>query len=361
MGSRRKPAALLHIGVEKTGSSSLQKFLAFNRAKLLQNGFFYPEFCGEISHTRLAVYAGNDDVFEDLQAEEGISTADEVHRFRLKFETVAAAELSENQFETAIFSGEHCSSRIRDRNEKIRLKEFMQDYFDSCKVIVYLRRQDRLLVSHYSTHLKGGGTGLDVLKPRGKPPVFLDYHGLLESWSDVFGRENIIPRIYDRSELFQGSVVDDFAHYWKLGDGYSQVKDANESILPGAQELLRQLNQDYPLGTYQTKHPIHRNIFQILVRHFAGRGRLPAREEAMSLCEKYAVSNANVQKEWFPERAQLFDPDFSFYPEQPADARTTFSDAVEVSKLLWRQRSSRKSVISTQAQLIRMAVRGMVR
>ena len=49
--------AILQIGTEKTGSTTLQHFLAANRASLQANGFVYPEFCGAINHTGLAAYA----------------------------------------------------------------------------------------------------------------------------------------------------------------------------------------------------------------------------------------------------------------------------------------------------------------
>lgn len=359
LGQNRR--AVLHIGVEKTGSSTLQYFLASNRSKLQQNGFMYPKFCGEFCHKKLAVHAENDERIDDLRAEEGLSSAEDVKRFRLNLKAEATTELAGSQFETAIFSSEHCSSRVIEHSEIVRLKEFMLSLFDECKIVVYLRRQDRLQVSHYSTHLKGGGAGYDVLRPVGRVPVFLDYEKLLDAWAGVFGRENVMPRIYSRSELSRGSVVDDFVDLLGLGNGYTQVEDVNESLLPVAQEVLRQLNQEFPRNNSQLMHPTRRNIYELLVRHFTGQGRLPARAEAMSLCDQYTASNASVLKQWFPERKQLFDSDFSIYPEKPVSVRLTFADVAEISKVLWNQRSCRQSLISTQALLIRIALGNLIR
>jgi len=364
MASGQKRTALIHIGVEKTGSSSLQRFFALNRKKLLNNGFYYPMFCGDICHRKLVAYAQSDYRFDDMRTEQGVTNSDELQRYRLNFEAEAMTEFSEKRFETAIFCSEHCSSRLINRSEITRLKEFMLNYFNSCKIMVYTRRQDLLLVSHYSTHIKGGGTGYPgnaVLMPVGRIRTFLDYHELLENWSDVFGRENVIPRIYSRSELFQGSVVDDFTQLWNLGEGYSEVKNANVSLLPAAQELLRQLNEKFPAGSCRFNHPVRMKLSRILLNHFTGPGRLPARAEAVNLYERYAASNQRVLKEWFPESKQLFDTDFSLYPEQPANPTPTLSDTIEVSKVLWRQRPFNRTSIASQVYLIRKALSSLIR
>ena len=50
-------SAILLIGTEKTGTTTLQHFLAANRPALAERGFLYPSFCGAINHTGLAAYA----------------------------------------------------------------------------------------------------------------------------------------------------------------------------------------------------------------------------------------------------------------------------------------------------------------
>ena len=49
--------AILLIGTEKTGTTTLQHFLAANREALTRRRFVYPAFCGAINHTGLAAYA----------------------------------------------------------------------------------------------------------------------------------------------------------------------------------------------------------------------------------------------------------------------------------------------------------------
>jgi hypothetical protein len=48
--------ALLHIGTEKTGSTSIQNFLYKNESELNKRGYFFPhKSCGLISNYRLVL------------------------------------------------------------------------------------------------------------------------------------------------------------------------------------------------------------------------------------------------------------------------------------------------------------------
>ena len=48
---------ILHIGTEKTGTTSIQKFLATNRTLLKANGVLYPLSPGKVNHIGLEAYA----------------------------------------------------------------------------------------------------------------------------------------------------------------------------------------------------------------------------------------------------------------------------------------------------------------
>ena len=50
-------SAILHIGTEKTGTTTLQVMLAGKRPALADLGYRYASAPGDISHTALAAYA----------------------------------------------------------------------------------------------------------------------------------------------------------------------------------------------------------------------------------------------------------------------------------------------------------------
>lgn len=57
----------LHIGAEKTGTSSVQRFFSRNREALKAAGYLYPASAGNENHMALAAAAQNDDVRDDLR------------------------------------------------------------------------------------------------------------------------------------------------------------------------------------------------------------------------------------------------------------------------------------------------------
>ena len=73
---------------------------------------------------------------------------------RARLRAAAAAELSGGA--TAIFCSEHCHSRLTSPSEVDTLRDFLGGFFDDVRVGVYLRRQDQVALSLYSTRLKSG-------------------------------------------------------------------------------------------------------------------------------------------------------------------------------------------------------------
>ena len=59
MSSRPKPRLLLHIGSQKTGTTSIQQFLARNRSILSERGFYVPDYVGGANHRHAVFLAEN--------------------------------------------------------------------------------------------------------------------------------------------------------------------------------------------------------------------------------------------------------------------------------------------------------------
>ena len=124
-------------------------------------------------------------------------------------------------------------------------------------------------------------------------------------------------RLFDRQALVGGSVVDDFLATWRIGpaDAFAPVSDQNESIRPAAQEFLRALNPLLePVGSLPIEE-VRGPLSARLALLFPGRGVRPARDEVEAFYGQFRASNERVRQRFFPDRASLFDEDFSSYPE----------------------------------------------
>lgn len=305
--------AILHIGVEKTGTTTLQMFLQRNRARLLEKGFVYPRFCGEYNHTGLAAFAMNDDREDPLRLEFAPRGAADVAEMRHRMAEAARLELAGGR--NAIFCNEHCHSRLTRPEEVQRLKALLEPYFDRIDVCIYLRRQDRLVVSLYATYVRSGGDRASILPPTDSSDMFLNYEKSLGLWSSVFSDNNVHPIIFDHSELMGGSIIDDFVLRWGLGaqEDFERTPNENEPISTSALEFLRRLNPRLA----PVVGPVERVRGPLAVRL----GRLapgappkPARAEAEAFLAMFAASNEAVRRHYFPKRASLFEEGFDDYP-----------------------------------------------
>lgn len=212
---------------------------------------------------------------------------------------------------TVIFSNEHCHSRLV-RVEMIRkLADLLSVHFDEIKVIFYLRRQDDLASSFYSTQIRNGETRGQVLPVLDKRLPYYDYASMVDRWGEVFGRSSLRPRLFGHAHFSGGDLIRDFLEVC----GASSISvDAetprNPSLLPAAQEFLRQYNET---AAGQAR-PRPRWIYEFMKRTFAGPGRRASRADAEAFVSLYADGNEQIRAEFFPERGELFSGDFSSNP-----------------------------------------------
>ncbi len=189
----------LHIGTEKTGTTSVQKFFKANRELLARNGIVYPAAPGNQNHTGLAASAQDVEKRGPLRKSLGIKNEADVLRFRAEMLTELAAELSERPYKTAFMSGEHCSSRLLEDAEVEWLKGELGKFFERMHIVVYIRRQDDYLLSTYSTAVKSGATYPLRIPPDRAIEQRYDHWDMLQRWARVFGaRQGDLPQIRAR-------------------------------------------------------------------------------------------------------------------------------------------------------------------
>ena len=77
-----KPAGFLHIGLQKTGTTSLQQFLYDNNDKLKQKGFYYPNSLGHVNHIYLAASNQGPKKIDDIRRSLGVAGPEDAKRLR---------------------------------------------------------------------------------------------------------------------------------------------------------------------------------------------------------------------------------------------------------------------------------------
>jgi hypothetical protein len=177
---------VIHGGIHRTGTTTLQRSLATDREFLLKQGVVYPfdddnhqSLCWELRSNRRS----GPELLEQLKAEtRGVKAT------------------------TILLSGEDfCTHKDLGWLEPLR-----QEY--DTEVHFYLRRQDLWLMSWYNQHVKWP---FDRVKSKLSAIQFLDtiddyywldYYWLAQNWSSALGKENVYLHIFE----YDIDIVSDF-------------------------------------------------------------------------------------------------------------------------------------------------------
>jgi hypothetical protein len=308
----------VHIGTEKTGTTTIQNFLSKNRSRLLKQGIYYPRSPGNQNHTALAVYAMRDARMSGIRRSSGVSNAEEVPEFRDRLTTRLDRELRDSDAETILFSNEHLSSRLSMPVEIERVRDLCARYASRTVVVVYVRNQVDYLVSSFGTTIKGGSTRKFPYPLNKRRIRTMDYWTLLEAWRNAFGRENMIVRRFEPQDFVDGDLLADFAAQipFEIG-GFVRPEPRNLAL--GAKELafLRAFNARVPRWIEATPNAGRGNIVAALTRCGEQGPRLSVSPEiAAGIMANFKRSNRRVSEEYFGGR---FEPLFS-EPQLVSDA-----------------------------------------
>jgi hypothetical protein len=234
----------LHIGLEKTGTTALQAAGTFNRVWLSRHGILYSKAAGKINHVRLPLYASDGRRFKALRRAAQIETDADFEAFRETFPSDLKAEFEASGCDTVWLSSEHLSARISDEGSIARLAAVLQPLADQVRVVVYLRYQPDLYLSSYSTFVRIGHD-IDIDRPIGPEDYYYRFDRILDNWAKCFGRDAMIVRIFDRAELKNGDIIDDF--FSLLGitrdDGFANPRVKNQSLDGQTVQFIRVFNR----------------------------------------------------------------------------------------------------------------------
>jgi len=288
----------LHIGTHKTGTTALQRFFAKNQTNFAKSGIGYPQ-------TSRVGHRGHYQLVSSIRLREHPSVIPE-KSFDAYLQDLSA-ELSANPI--SLISSEMFCEEI-DLDALRRIKSLAP----TVRIIVYLRRQDSYVESIYVQRVKMGRLAkrLNVQNLVNAVP---NYGELLERWGGIFGKANLLVRVYEKEQLTSANIFTDALEAlgvdkrsivaWERPDGAY----ANASFGRDELEFMRLVNA-LPLIESSRRRLIgpllKMSALNGAARPFQPLGLLTPDERAELLTE-YAQVNAFVAQEYLGRKnATLF-------------------------------------------------------
>lgn len=305
----------MHIGTEKTGTTSIQNFLYQNRRKLRSRGFHFVQSPGKLNNQALPAICIREQKADDFFRNRGIETTEQREAYKRTFTAEFEAELKglPPGVNTVLISSEHFHSRIRTEEEMDNVHAFLSTYFDEIKIICYLREQGVTCASYYSTALKTGvPDSFEDFMLRCVPTnYYFNYFDMLANWERCFGIEAMDVALFSREHFVGGDLLEDFASRIspKLSKGVNtRIQAENESIVPAGQALMRAVNMVFPMrGARPEVIPVRQKCHELIYRQMRGPGqRLPLHHH-LQIFDAFRESNEALRRKFFPQVATIFE------------------------------------------------------
>jgi hypothetical protein len=366
----------LHVGSPKTATTSIQKYLELNAKILQEHGYCFPE----LPHQYPLISSSRNGHFltGELYKETGGRDRKLEQQYRL--EGMEQVEKCFEQFHHVILSDEILwrdilwKSNTRKPPQSVFpfLMEHSRQHEYQVKVIVYIRRQDDLILSYWNQKVKkvGNNHGRSFTETLEEyvswslsdenETYMLDYARRLDYLAEVFGKENLIVRRFDPKSWIHGSVIDDFMHCIGIDnteDFISLTGKENPGLDENTTEIKRILskNMDFTMeeGTY------FRNVLLDLsvdAEDQRPRYSMLSAQEREELLKHFEADNAHIADTYVCDGKPLFSNSIKDEPKWTPDNPYMLEDVIRffstVTIDLRRENQSlQKDLITMHAQL----------
>jgi hypothetical protein len=226
----------IHIGGEKTGTTTLQRFLTRNTSELKKAGFFYPCEAHNICFESIAHFP----IAASLVGQR-VEFVSEKRQRTLPLVLGALTRLVESTDAPVILSCEHFSSRLTQADQLTMLRAALRT--DDIKIIYYIREPSDLSLAAWSTGVRCGRTKAFNASDVTPENRYFNHLEPLKLWGSIFGDSNIIVREYNRSRLIGGDIRKDFCELLEIELPRAQFEnDENQSFDSQRLQVLSYVN-----------------------------------------------------------------------------------------------------------------------
>ena len=240
----KKKECIVHIGMQKTGSSSIQRTL---QERLESETFFYLDLAlPNHSIPLVSLFRSN----KMLNFHKKLNrTVDDIVKYNQSIKDSLIKNIQTSKYPIMIISGETIPSLSKSELEEFR--DFFSFYFEKITIISYVRTPKSYIESLFQQRVKGGIGKFNIEK------YYPYYRNGFEKFDLVFGSKNVRLFKFDPKSFPNGNVVMDFCNRLGINMKVEETIRVNDSLSKEAISLL------YIYRKYGSGYGVGANIVQI--------------------------------------------------------------------------------------------------
>ena len=298
---------ILHIGTGKTGTSSLQRIFQENADSLLSQGYLYPIAGRQFGARKLPRHVGlrfaalpPDIEGNGMAVPLGLQNPKDRAVYRDQFLIDLDAELASHASAHSVVFSDEALFNFSEPEAVAGLNAILSARFRSVRVICYVRRPDRFLISGYSQRVKTGSTEDFDTYMAGRLSVG-GYFPRLRCWIDAFGVQAVHLRCFERRFLIgqdlltdflttAGLISDDATAAWART---LQTFRMNDGLSAFGSEVLRRLNMTLADMSDEPRRRKCQTLFRYAAtRAHTGKGPSVSAKVAQQIVESFRDDHA---------------------------------------------------------------------
>ena len=231
---------IIHIGMHKTGSSSIQETLNHHEGI---SDFQYADFkTSNHSGKILSIFLDSSERRLDNLKRRGMSD-EEIKIFIENAKKLLIKNCEDKRSETMILSGEGIVGLSLESLYKLKI--FLQQYFENIDIVAYIRTPISFMQSAFQQQIKEGRKEFSINRS------FPKYKSKFEKFDEVFGKSNVLLWKFEPKTFRSNDVVHDFCYRLGIDVVLGNVSRHNETISKEALSLLyiyRKYGQGFGVG-----------------------------------------------------------------------------------------------------------------
>ena len=291
---------ILHIGMHKTGTTSIQKALrGFDDGKTV-----YAKLSYENHSIPFATAFSDDYLNYHIWKRQGLSNS-QIEEKKQECLSEIKSALSDDHYQRIVFSGEGIS--VLTKSELEKLHSFLWQYSNDISIYAYIRHPGEYFTSHLQERIKNNRAYIGMSEL---------YRLRFEKFISRFGASKVNLRRYDPGTFVDGDVVQDFCNWIGLDKLSGKKIELNASFSTETVQCLYILNNSNPLSDGDVAlNSARNNLARQLQTLFPGKFRIP---------EKIVLAQIDRQDvSWMEE---VLNTDFMLPPKHTGSLRSSLEE-----------------------------------